>query len=127
MSHEGQSLNLFEKTITSLIKKRTDSRKLTILNLNKPGKFFHFVSKSEKFCFQCAYSEKLIEIYYDLEQIKKKYITSITSDDELNNVFSYLAFHEYGHSLFCESTEILKQYWENNERIQKTNSVLKIE
>ncbi len=72
-------------------------------------------NENEEFSFRCFYNNQLIEIYCDPIKIENEFLNIPDVTDEiLNNIFKFLAHHEYGHSLFCESTKYLKSFYEKH-------------
>ena len=117
MSLLNKSLKVFKQEFSRVLRNRNDKRKLDLIMKGDKGKFSNFISQTEKFCFSCTYDKIQIEIYYDDKQIQKKYLNQDLKTSDLEDIFSYLALHEYGHSLFCQSTQELKFYWEYQNNI----------
>ncbi len=107
------ALSTFENEFKTILKENESHRDFNLIKKGENGVLSSFVSKNEKFCFSCVYNEDQIDIYYDKSEIKKNYLDKNLSKEEIQSDFSYLAFHEYGHSTFCISTQKLKKEWEN--------------
>lgn len=114
------SLKIFKKEFTRVLNINSDFRKFKLIEKGKKGTFSNLVALKELFCFTCMYNENEIEIYYDENQIHLEYLINNPNKGFLNETFSYLAYHEYCHSLFSKSTQILKNEWENQHSIIKS-------
>lgn len=75
--------------------------------------FSQYIVETDKFCFACRYDQNDIEVYFDEEQIRVEYLKEEKDIIRIKENFSYLAYHEYGHSLFSTSSENLRKYWES--------------
>lgn len=111
-------LNNFDEKFIEIKNKCLNNRTFSLLEINMEGNLKEEVSNQESFCFSSHYNQDIIEIYYDRDQIISKYICdeSDLSDDQFLNEISYLAGHEYGHTLFCESSKKLREInadWKN--------------
>jgi len=105
-----RSLNIFRSKFITIMQNKGDNRLFQLLERGIKGSFTQFLSPSRDFCFACEHDHNNIEIYYDSVGIQKEYLE--VGIINLEKVFSYLAYHEYGHSLFGTSND-LKRIWEN--------------
>lgn len=104
-----RSLNIFRSKFITIMQNKGDNRSFQLLKRGINGLFSQFLSSSRDFCFACEHDHNNIEIYYDSVRIQEKYLEPGIIN--LEEIFSYLAYHEYGHSLFGTS-EDLKRIWE---------------
>ncbi|TKJ19799.1 MAG: hypothetical protein CEE43_14450 [Promethearchaeota archaeon Loki_b32] len=120
MSQLTKYLNIFSKEIEE-IKLRKDNRKFELKKIGSRSFLTNSTFEKEDFCFLCQYNQNIIEVYYNPLKINKEYLNvpNIT-DETLEDIFKYLAHHEYGHSLLNESTK--KSFNVLNKRVITTKS-----
>lgn len=111
-------IKFFREKFIEIKDNNLDNRKVSFLEVNVEGILKEEVSNQESFCFSCHYNEDIIEIYYNQDNIIAEYIhnPNRSTDDQFLNEISYLASHEYGHTLFCESSKKLREIntdWKN--------------
>ena len=110
MDFENYLSNFNEKFI-EIKNECLDNRTFSLLEINTEGNLKEEVSNQEIFCFSSHYNQDIIEIYYNRNQIISEYIYDEPglSDKLILNEISYLAGHEYGHTVFCESSKNLRE------------------
>lgn len=111
-------LNIFNEKFIEIKNKCLDNRTFNLLEISMEGYLKEEVSNQEVFCFSSHYNQDIIEIYYNRNQIISEYIQdpSDLSNEQVLSEISYLAGHEYGHTLFCESSKKLREInvdWKN--------------
>ena len=111
-------LNNFNDKFIEIKNNCLDNRTFNLLEINMEGNLKEEVSNQEFFCFSSHYNQDIIEIYYNRNQIISEYIQdqSDLSNGQVLNEISYLVGHEYGHTLFCESSKKLREInadWKN--------------
>lgn len=104
-------LKCFKEKFIEIKDNYSDNRKFSLLEINTKGNLINEVSKQDTFCFSSHYNEDIIEIYFNRKQIISEYIKGQydLSDEQILEEISYLAGHEYGHTLFCESSKKLRE------------------
>lgn len=112
-------LNSFEEKFIEIKHKCLDNRTFSLIDMTNEGILRDEVSNQENFCFSSHYNQNIIEIYYNRDQIISEYIQVMSNlpNDQVLNEISYLAGHEYGHTLFCESSKKLRKFEVNREEI----------
>ncbi len=105
-------LNYFNEKFLETKNKCSDNREFSLLEMNMGGTLKHEVSTKESFCFSSHYNKDVIEIYYNRIRINNEYLQDQLnfSREQLLKEISYLANHEYGHTLFCESSKKLREF-----------------
>ncbi len=111
-------LNAFNEKFKEIKNKCLDNRTFNLLEISMEGYLKEEISNQEVFCFSSHYNQDIIEIYYNRNQIISEYIQdpSDLSNEQILFEISYLASHEYGHTLFCESSKKLREInadWKN--------------
>ena len=89
-----------------------DSRDFQLLPYTDSGIFGEFVPRSQDFTYSSYSDYNNIEIYFKTSEIERCYTSIIKDDLGCIDVYSYLATHEYGHTLFCDSNYTLKIIFE---------------
>lgn len=103
-------LQSFENTFLLIIGLYKDSRKFQLIRWDSKGYFSAFNNPNDVYTFSCKYDSRKIEIFYNIPVIESSYFSNSQhfTEDEYAIITTYLASHEYGHTLFCDSTYTLK-------------------
>ncbi len=104
-------LKRFKEKFIEIKDNCSDNREFSLLEIKMEGNLNEEISNQGVFCFSCHYNEDIIEIYYNRNQIISEYIRDQNdlSKEQILKEISYLASHEYGHSLYCESSKKLRE------------------
>ena len=98
-------LKIFEDEIRLLISIEESPREFHLLKNDERGKLTNLLHEMGIENFSIIYNHEIIEVYYNPSNLINNYIQAPNiSNDLLEKIFIYLAYHEYGHSLFCKST-----------------------
>ncbi|TXT63053.1 MAG: hypothetical protein BAJALOKI1v1_800016 [Promethearchaeota archaeon] len=91
-------INVFKREFKNVMKKFNDERRF---ELNE--------SQNHRFCFSLEYyNQKIIDVNYNKNKIMEEYFQNDINKKELEDIFIYLARHEYCHNLITDSSEELK-------------------
>lgn len=105
MNQLDELLKIFEDEIKQLITREESPRAFYLLKNNEVGKLKNLFQEVGNETLSIVYDCQIIEVYYNPINITNNFIQAPNITDEiLEKIFKYLAHHEYGHSLFCEST-----------------------
>jgi hypothetical protein len=115
MSQLDEWLKLFSEEIETIISnKEVPSRVYELFRKGEKGQLAHLVKEGDNYNFITVYNKHLIEVYCDEKNVINDYLKAPDiTDDILRSIFKYLAHHEYGHTLFCESTEHYHNFYNN--------------
>ena len=118
-SHLKNNLDVFTEEFKLTMEKFQDNRKFNLLHKNDIGEFQDLRSNYEGYNFSCLYDQDLIEIYYNPERIKQKYlnIPGMTRE-KIIQIFKFLSHQEYGHTLFSVSSKALQNFTETENQIK---------
>lgn len=106
MDQLDKLLNIFDNEIKQLISREDNPREFYLLKNDAVGKLKDLFQEVGNETFSIVYDRKIIEVYYNPININKNFIQAPKITDEiLQEIFIYLGNHEYGHSLFCKSTQ----------------------
>ena len=105
------SLEVFTEEFQTVMSDQKDLRSFQLLHKDEEGRFQALRSSYEGYNFSILYDNEAIEVYYNPEWIEKKYLKKpgITTD-KIEEIFKFLAHHEYGHSFLCSNSEDLKNF-----------------
>ena len=106
MNQLDKLLNIFNIEIKQLISREDSPREFYLLKNDAVGKLKDLFQEVGNETFSIVYNRQIIEVYYNPINITNNFIQAPKiTDDILQKIFKYLGHHEYGHSLFCESTQ----------------------
>ncbi len=112
MSDLGQALSIFQEELNNIMQLFNDNREFNLIESNNPV-----------CCFSLEYYDSnRINVHYNLIGISNEYLThpNITHE-KIEEIFRYLARHEYCHNLLCESFEVVEKFTEK--QITKKNQI----
>lgn len=105
MNQLAELLKIFEYEIQQLINKEKNPREFYLLKNDEIGKLTYIIQDIGNGNLEIIYNRHIIEVYYNSLHLTNNYIQKPHIADEiLIKIFKYLAHHEYGHSIFCDST-----------------------
>lgn len=109
-------LQSFKDTFSLILELYNDKREFQLVQWDSKGHFSAFNNPSDQYTFSCKYDLSKIEIFYKIPIIKSSYFRNPRqfTEDEYTIISTYLASHEYGHTLFCDSTYTLKILFEQD-------------
>ncbi len=107
-------LKVFEDEIQVLIDKEENPIEIKLLIYDEIGKLTHIIQDIGKQNIEVIYDTEIIEAYYNPINLNNNFIQKPNVTNEiLINIFKYLAYHEYGHTSFCDSTLTLVKFSES--------------
>lgn len=116
------SLEVFTKKFRSIMADQKDTRRFQLLHKDEEGKFQTLRDSYEGYNFSIFYDHEDIEVYYNPEWIKEKYLNKPgMTIEKIEEIFKFLAYHEYGHSFFGTSSEKLRIF--TNEQTTTINGL----
>ena len=124
MNQLDKLLNIFDNEIKQLIFREDSPREFYLLKNDVVGKLKDLFQEVGNETFSIVYDRKIIEVYYNPINITNNFIQAPKITDEiLQKIFKYLGHHEYGHSLFCESTQNYGKFREKHKDSQPTGEI----
>ncbi len=118
MNQLDNLLKIFEDEIRLLISREESPRAFYLLRNDEIGKLTNRFQEMGNENLLIKYDRQVIEVYYNPFNLTNNYIQAANVTNEiLEEIFIYLAHHEYGHSLFCESSHYNKFKEKNKDTI----------
>lgn len=109
-------LKSFTDTSSLIMELFNDKREFQLIRWDSKGHFSAFNNPNDQYTFSSKYDLSKIEIYYKIPIIESSYFRNPQqfTENEYTIISTYLASHEYGHTLFCDSTYTLKILFEQD-------------